>query len=130
MQILRTEDNLVTKFINDDGSETAIKTVKSIENIKTETSVDTVEVERDKYSIFISVTNGCEFRCSFCYLTMKNASFKALSAEEILENLKNALSEEILHKPDLKDKYVKLSWMGMGDAFNLKPEFSEPLGRG
>jgi adenine C2-methylase RlmN of 23S rRNA A2503 and tRNA A37 len=121
MKIFRTTDNLVTKFIHDDGSETAIKTVKSIDNIKKDNILKSISVERNKYSFFISVSTGCEFSCGFCYLTMKNAQFKKLSKENILANLKEAILEEIKHKPELKDKYVKLSWMGMGDAFN-KPE--------
>jgi hypothetical protein len=32
------------------------------------------------------------------------------------------LSEEIKVKPELRKKYLKLSWMGMGDAFLLDPK--------
>jgi adenine C2-methylase RlmN of 23S rRNA A2503 and tRNA A37 len=118
MEIYRTKDNLVSKFIHEDGSETAIKTVKSIINKQEKEKIKIEEEDRNKYSIFISISTGCQFKCQFCYLTMKNSEYKKLEYQKILNNIKEALKEEIKHKPELKDKYVKLSWMGMGDAFN------------
>lgn len=119
MEILRTEENDVSKFLHDDGSETAIKTVKSIVNGTDEFNNLKINYEdRNKYSIFISISTGCQFKCQFCYLTMKNSIYKKLVAEEILNNIKEAVNAEIKHKPELKEKYVKLSWMGMGDALN------------
>jgi adenine C2-methylase RlmN of 23S rRNA A2503 and tRNA A37 len=119
-QINRTQDNLVTKYIHDDGSETAIKTVPSIKATKTENgSVTSEYVERNKYSIFISISTGCHFSCNFCHLTMKGAKYIKLSAQNVIDNVKEAIDNEITIKPELADKYVKLSFMGMGDAFGF-----------
>ena len=38
-----------------------------------------------------------------------------------LANLKEAIADSVEHNPELKTRYIKLSWMGMGDALN-KPD--------
>jgi adenine C2-methylase RlmN of 23S rRNA A2503 and tRNA A37 len=92
--------------------------VKSISNEIKDKELKITYEDRNKYSIFISVSTGCQFNCQFCYLTMKKSIYKKLSKTQIIKNIKEALEVEIKHKPELKNKYVKLSWMGMGDAFN------------
>lgn len=61
LEIFRTEDGTVTKFIHSDGSETAIKAVPSQSTfIDKETgTVDIRLTDRNKYSIFISSSTGC-----------------------------------------------------------------------
>lgn len=123
MEVYRTEDGQVSKYVHDDGSETAIKTVSSCGNIfnKITGNIEPVEVERNKFSVFISSSVGCPIGCKFCYLTAKKFPYHKLSSHEIFNNVAEALSEEIKVKPELRKKYMKLGWMGMGDAFLLDP---------
>ncbi len=118
-----TDDHTVIKLIHDDDSETAIKIQESqLQNINPITGkLETFQVDRNKYSVFISASAGCPMKCSFCHLTIKNAKFKKLTRDEILNNLKSAIEEAIKYNTSLSDKYVKLSWMGMGEAI-LDPE--------
>lgn len=40
-------------------------------------------------------------------------------ADQIISNLKEAIQDAAKSQSDLKDRYVKLSWMGMGDAMTI-----------
>jgi len=113
MEVYRTKDGQVSKYVHDDGSETAIKTISSCDN-SFGVSSDKV---RQKYSVFISISVGCKVKCGFCYLTSKNYPYHELSNAQVLQNVLMAIEEEVKHNPDLKDKYIKLGFMGMGDAF-------------
>jgi adenine C2-methylase RlmN of 23S rRNA A2503 and tRNA A37 len=114
-----TDDGEVAKYIHKDGSETSIKHSKTTQNIlnpitnKIENKVN----DRDKYTIFISTSKGCFMACKFCHLTMKGSSFKKLSNDNVLDNIKEAIKDSVERSPFLAKYYVKLSWMGMGDAF-------------
>lgn len=121
--VFRTEDSTVSKYIHEDGSETAIKLVKSLQNILNPITnkIETRSSERNKYSLFISSSVGCYMKCRFCHLTLKDAEYIKISSEQVLNNLKEAMEDIVLFNPDIKKRYIKLSWMGMGDAIN-KPE--------
>lgn len=112
MEIYQTKDKKVTKYIHDDGSETAIK--HSFEQ-PTEKHGEFSKIT-NKFNVFISSSVGCNIKCSFCYLTLKNVPFFRLTKEEITKNIIDAITHQINTFPHLKDQYVKLSWMGMGDA--------------
>jgi adenine C2-methylase RlmN of 23S rRNA A2503 and tRNA A37 len=118
MEVFTNEDNNVTKFIHTDTSETTIKTVMSCVNYEDNTNIKMRYENRNKYSVFVSPTVGCFMKCSFCYLTIKNCKYKILSQNDILNNLKEAVIYEINKKPELKSKYIKLCWMGMGEVIN------------
>lgn len=121
-----TEDKTVFKFIHEDESETAIKITKSLSN-KINPILKTIEEhhsDRNKYSIFISSSRGCFMKCKFCHLTLKNAKHVKLLQDQVLDNLKQAIEFVYNERPEISQKYVKLSWMGMGDALN-KPEMVE-----
>lgn len=112
-----SEDNLVTKFIHDDTSETSIKQVSSCDTVF-DPATGTLEynnVDRRKYSVFASISAGCYMNCEFCYLTMKGMKFKKLNRDKILQNLKDAVIAQWETNPP-EDRYIKLCWMGMGDA--------------
>lgn len=121
--VFRTHDNTVSKYIHDDGSETSIKVIKSIQNIFNPLTRELEELrsERNKYSVFISSSVGCFMKCKFCHLTLKNASHEKLESAQVLENLKQAIEDSVQFNPELKKRFIKLSWMGMGDAIN-KPQ--------
>jgi adenine C2-methylase RlmN of 23S rRNA A2503 and tRNA A37 len=113
LNVYNTEDNSVTKFIHIDGSETAIKNVISCSQ---DENFNNIYNDRKKYTIFISTSVGCFMKCSFCHLTMKNSIYKKLTNKDVLNNLKSAIKYKLNLNPELKDHYIKLSWMGMGDA--------------
>ncbi len=122
-KILFSDDSTVTKIVHEDDSETAIKTVSSCDTCINEDGTFLLnETDRNKYSIFVSDSAGCFMKCKFCYLTLKNMKYKKLSYVDIVTNIKEALDErtkaaEFGTVEKVLDKYVKLCWMGMGDAF-------------
>lgn len=124
MEIYRTKDGQVSKYVHDDGSETAIKTVSSCANVynKETGKIVPIDVEREKFSMFISSSVGCPIGCKFCYLTVKKFPYHKLTLWKIVKNARSALIKELEYKPELKDKHIKLSWMGMGDVLLLPPE--------
>ena len=116
-EVFITDDGLVLKMIHEDGSETSIKTVSSCDTIRNPKTgiIEYNNIERNKYSIFASSSRGCPMRCTFCYLTIKYCEYGKLTEDQILSNLKEALLEQLEHKPETKDRFVKLCWMGMGE---------------
>lgn len=119
MDAFHTDDGSVAKFIHDDGSETAVKVVKSCSNFRDEQGrVHTEWVDRNKYSVFISSSLGCYMKCPFCHLTIKDSAYRKLRTAQVVANVKEAIEAEVLRKPEMTSRYVKLCWMGMGDAVN------------
>ena len=118
METILDSTNLIHKFIHNDGSETAIKAVTSCDNIMDPERgiINVGNVDRNKYSVFISTSVGCYMKCNFCHLTLKNGKYKKLLSESIIDNVKDALTKSIESDPTLKTKYIKICWMGMGDA--------------
>lgn len=123
MKTYETQDQLVLKYLHDDNSETAIKAVSSCDTILNPITgkVEHNSVERNKYSVFASVSAGCFMKCEFCYLTLKDMKYQKLSEDTILANLIEALTHQIKVNPALSERYIKLCWMGMGDAI-VAPE--------
>lgn len=119
--VYRTEDGSVSKYIHADGSETAVKLAKSVQSVLNPLSreIETHTSDRNKYSVFVSASVGCYMRCPFCHLTLKGSKYRPLSDRRVLANVKEALLDKIEFNPSLADRYVKLSWMGMGDAVNV-----------
>ena len=121
MQIFRTDDNKVSKFIHLDGSETCIKTVYSVDyKPDGNGEVDVKVTDRNKYSVFVSASKGCPMACSFCYLTIDDVPFGKLRYDEVINNVKAAILNEAENN-DLSSRYIKLCWMGMGEAL-LTPD--------
>lgn len=120
MESFITSDGAVAKFIHEDGSETAVKVVESCSNFKNpETGfIDTCWVDRNKYSVFISSSLGCYMRCPFCHLTIKDSEYRKLQTRQVIANVKEAILFEVERRPEIRSRYIKLCWMGMGDALN------------
>ena len=122
-KVLYSDDLTVTKVIHDDNSETAIKTVSSCDTQLSDDGEFVLnESDRNKYSIFISDSAGCYMKCKFCYLTLKDMKYGKLSADQIVSNIKEAVMVRNTTYPEIDltpihSKFVKLCWMGMGDAF-------------
>ena len=90
----------VTKYIHRNGMETAIKTVP------------TCGVDKNKAVLFISSSVGCEQKCSICHLTTNNFKFNSIDDKTVIMACKVAIDDF-----DISDKYLKISFMGMGDLF-------------
>lgn len=120
MESFITDDGSVAKFIHADGSETAIKVVKSCSNFRHPGTgaIETEWVDRNKYSVFISASLGCYMKCKFCHLTIKDSAYAKLQTAQVVANVKEAIEAEMQRKPEMRSRYVKLCWMGMGDAVN------------
>jgi adenine C2-methylase RlmN of 23S rRNA A2503 and tRNA A37 len=103
-----SSDKKVVKYIHPDGSETAVKFSAGCSS------------QRKKFTVFASVSSGCSMSCRFCHLTVDGVPHRALSAEQIESNLKEAISSS--HRPD---HYIKLSWMGMGEPLLYPMEVME-----
>ena len=56
--------------------------------------------------------------CKFCHLTTKGSVYRKLDHARVLANLKEALIAELTRAPELSQRYIKVCWMGMGDALN------------
>jgi adenine C2-methylase RlmN of 23S rRNA A2503 and tRNA A37 len=111
MEVYRSEDMRVAKYVHDDGSETAIKAIQIQEFGGVYGAVN------NKYNVFISTSVGCPVGCKFCYLTVKRCPYYKLSTDSIVGNVVSAIREELGVNKELYNMYTKLSWMGMGDAF-------------
>lgn len=120
-QIFLSEDNNVSKYIHSDGSETCIKTVPSIETKKNDNgNIEHEVIDRNKYSLFISASKGCPMNCTFCYLTIDDVPFGKVRLDQLIDNLKEAIEHRVSIDPSLKDRYIKICWMGMGEGI-LQP---------
>ena len=117
MEVFRSGDNTVGKYIHADGSETSIKCVSSCDTI-----VDPAtgmfynnNVDRRKYTVFVSSSVGCFMKCKFCYLTIKNSEYKKIANGQLSDNIRSAVNQELVDNPDNLERYTKLCWMGMGE---------------
>ena len=118
MEVFNNKDKSVTKYLHIDGSETCIKIVpSSYYVIDKNNKLIKKKKERHKYSVLISHSSGCPIGCKMCYLTIKGYPYHPLRYYEITSNVIRAIQDKVRENPDLKSKYIKLCWMGMGDAF-------------
>lgn len=117
IETYNNQSRTVTKYLHYDGSETCIKTVPSCSYKMDRFGFLREEyTDREKFSVFISHSSGCKLGCKMCYLTVKNHPYKKLTADQIKTNVKESLLSKMETNPELKDRYLKLCWMGMGDA--------------
>jgi hypothetical protein len=114
MEIFKSKDGFVTKFIHDNGAETVLKTGPSC--------VSGEEIDKKKAVLFISSSVGCQQGCKFCFLTAKKYPFYKMNEEEIYQTAKEAIDAS---RDILKEKYIKFSFMGMGDCFAYDMDFDD-----
>ena len=117
MEAFHNKDKTVTKYLHDDGSETCIKIVPSRYYIMKDDELIEKKKDRKKYSVIISHSSGCPIGCKMCYLTIKGYPYHPLNYHSITINVIKAIQAKVKEDPSLKQKYIKLCWMGMGDAF-------------
>ena len=122
MKIIKGEG--VTKYIHDDGSETVIKTTQSMEYHANSLNDDFVmtTVDRNKYSILISTSVGCQMGCKMCGINPN--TFKPLNSGQIIANVKDAVIHHDFNVGSLSGKYAKLCFMGMGESTLKSTNFS------
>ena len=120
MKTFVSEDQQVTKYIHEDGSETCIKTVPSLDTKADAGEVTMEVVDRNKYSVFISPSRGCPLNCSFCYLTIDEVPYARIDSETLEDNIDEAIEHRFAMEPSIGNRYMKVCWMGMGEPI-LKP---------
>jgi len=118
MEVFESDDGLVTKYVHSDTSETAIKTVSSCDTIRNPVTgvLEMNPINRNKYSVFASISGGCPMQCDFCYLTMKEMPYKKLPITTVQSNLIDAIDHAVQHDASIASRYMKVCWMGMGEA--------------
>jgi len=102
--IEKCESPGVTKFIHVNGMETTIKTVPTCS-----------DEDKNKAVLFISCSVGCQQACKFCYLTTKKMPYKSISTDAVISACK-----AVIDAVDISDKYLKLSFMGMGEVMSSR----------
>lgn len=109
VEIYKNNTNDVIKYIHANGAETTLKTVPTCVDVDA-----SVCENKNKAVLFISVSTGCQQNCKFCYLTAKKYPYKRLLESTIIRSCIEVIQAS---KKTLKDKYLKISFMGMGDVF-------------
>lgn len=120
MQQIISNDGLTTKYIHKDQSETSFKMSHS-GKFNSENLITPITQDKEKYSLVISCSKGCQMKCTFCHLTQKGSTFEELTTEQVEQNLKDVIADQYEKHPEIGKKHIKFCWMGMGEAI-LKPE--------
>jgi adenine C2-methylase RlmN of 23S rRNA A2503 and tRNA A37 len=122
MNTLYSQETQAFKFTHEDGSETSVKLSPSgsFDSNNLDRKNPIVE-DKEKYSIIISCSKGCQMECNFCHLTKLKMKFEPLTEKQIFDNVMSSIREVYKSRPDIAGKYIKLCWMGMGEAI-LQPE--------
>jgi len=125
MKIINNKDRSVTKYQHEDGSETCIKFVPSqFYTVGSEKLIKNAK-QKHKYSVLISCSSGCPVGCKMCYLSDKKYKYTNIKEFDVYKNVINAIQEKVKEDPRLKENYIKLCWMGMGDCFlDLKKTYN------
>ena len=111
----------VGKYIHLDGSETSIKHVSSCDTVMDPATgrFHANNSNRNKFSVFASSSRGCIMKCGFCHLTIKDAAYGRVESASV--NVREAMRREALDRPDMRSKFMKLCWMGMGEDQVMRP---------
>lgn len=108
MKVLHTENREVYKYIHSNGTETAIKLLSNCDR-------GVSKQARDKYTVFVSSSYGCQMNCKFCMLHTKGTSYKPVDRVSTVANINEAIQNFTTEVPAAKEKALKLSWMSMGE---------------
>lgn len=117
MRKVTSRDGETIKYTHEESmSETTVKLSKSCKNSIENGRIVSEEVDNHAATIFISCASGCNLGCRICWLTTKGGyKYKPKNYQTITREVESVLKAT----PELKDKYIKLSFMGMGDALHL-----------
>lgn len=117
VEIYHNNNTDVIKYVHGNGSESTLKTIP--------TCVDDeagLYVDKGKAVLFVSVSTGCNQNCKFCYLTAKKYHFCPIQTDTVIKSCIEVIKSA---KDIIKDKYLKLSFMGMGDVFVSNTEIND-----
>ena len=117
-ELFVNENRTVIKAVHESGCETAIKFSEMQRQAINPLSGQMEQFcsQRNKYALFASSSVGCFMKCAFCHLTIKGMKHRRLTEEALLENLKDSLRKASVVHPEMSSMFIKLSWMGMGEA--------------
>lgn len=111
----KIEGKFTTKYLFFNGSEISFKRETSAEY--KEDLDNPKHTDKKKYSLVLSCSVGCNIGCQFCHLTQNGKGTKVLPYEEVLSNIKEVISDQCSIYPELKERSIKLCWMGEGEPF-------------
>ena len=117
MKVLHSVSQNTYNIIHDNGVQTSIK-------VNPSGCFDSTHIERDapilsdknKYTVIISSSLGCQMSCSFCHLTKLGKKFNPLSSGSIIDNVLEAIGEVYKRDTSIASRYIKLCYMGEGEA--------------
>lgn len=120
MNVVVNKDNTVFNIIHKNGVQTSVKVSPSWKfSIDCLDRNNPIQENKNKYTVIVSSSKGCQLSCTFCHLTTNNKQFENIKEEDIINNVMEAI-RYVGSKVDLSSKYIKLCYMGEGEAlFNL-----------
>lgn len=113
MKKIVSENGMVTKYLHNNGTETSFK--KQLSGSYVDSLIKPDFKDKKKYSLVLSCSHGCQLSCSFCHLTQNSKPFNKIKTEDVIENIKEVITDQINEDPSLKSKYIKFCWMGEGE---------------
>ena len=121
MNVVVNKDNTVFNIIHKNGVQTSVKVSPSGKfSIDCLDRNNPIQENKNKYTVIVSSSKGCQLSCTFCHLTANNKQFENIKEEDIINNVMEAI-RYVGSKVDLSSKYIKLCYMGEGEAlFSLK----------
>lgn len=122
MKYIQSQDNKVTKYLHDNGAETSVKLALSGEYNE---NLQLKQEDNNKYSIVISGSVGCLMSCKFCHITTNHIKHKELTTEQIISNVMEAIRKQAELTPEIKNKFIKLCWMGSGEPLTYSEKVKE-----
>lgn len=117
MKTIFHKESNTYNFIHKSGVQTSIKLSPSghFEDGNLDRKSPLTE-DKCKYTVIVSSSLGCQLSCTFCHLTKTGKSFSALSSKEVTSNVLEAISEVYRLDKSIGNKYIKLCYMGEGEA--------------
>lgn len=138
MKIIKSSENAYN-ILHDNGMQTSVKLTPSghFTSEKLDRSSPTL-CDKNKYTVIISSSHGCQMACTFCHLTQLHKPFKAVDASVIVNNVIEAIEAVYAEDKSIATKYIKLCYMGEGEALlnmentasSAKKIISEVMSRG
>lgn len=116
MKVTIDKNNTVFNNIHNNGVQTSVKVSPSGHYTSDQIERDKpLCTNKNKYTVIVSSSKGCQLSCTFCHLTQNNKPHETLTADDIKNCVIEAV-EYVNNKIDLSDKYIKLCYMGEGEA--------------
>lgn len=122
MEVLYSEKERAYNFIHKNGMQTSVKVSPSGQftsgNLDRKTPITT---DKNKYTVIVSSSLGCQMSCYFCHLTQNKKPFSEVTAETIIDNVIDAINYVNIRE-GLETRYIKLCFMGEGEPILDMPK--------